>query len=259
MMSNRKYEKSEGWCSKSLLRNYLYIFNFFFLCGAIAVLLVAVWSVLAEHGFISLLSDVSYPWTSYLLLAAGALGLIAAVFGCCGIAKSDRCYLFVYILLLLLIFLLEVMAGSLAFIYREQAYQELETRLNVTFIENYGKEPVDDAPKTRAIDEMQREFHCCGANSYEDWMQSRWLLDGLAGTNKVPDSCCKTEGTGCGVRDHPSNIYYTGCIHMLSDTVRNHLGYLTISGLGLCILQIIGVIFSTCLYIKLKQVDITDL
>ncbi len=25
------YRKDEGWCSKSLLRNYLYIFNFFFL------------------------------------------------------------------------------------------------------------------------------------------------------------------------------------------------------------------------------------
>lgn len=71
-----------------------------------------------------------------------------------------------------------------------------------------------------------------------DWQYSKWRLDGLAKDNKVPDSCCKTEGLGCGVRDHPSNIYYTGCIHKLSDTVRNHLGYLTISGLGLCILQV---------------------
>lgn len=73
---------------------------------------------------------------------------------------------------------------------------------------------------------------------YRDWQYSRWRLDGLAKENKVPDSCCKTEGSGCGMRDHPSNIYYTGCIHKLSDTVRNHLGYLTISGLGLCILQV---------------------
>lgn len=59
------------------------------------------------------------------------------------------------------------MAGTLAYIYREQAYQELQSRLNVTFIENYGKEPAEAQPKTQAIDEMQREFHCCGANSFE--------------------------------------------------------------------------------------------
>jgi hypothetical protein len=41
--------------------------------------------------------------------------------------------------------------------------------------------------------------------------------------------------------------------------IKDHLGYLTIAGLGLCILQIIGIIFSTCLYIKLKNPDITDL
>ena len=34
----------------------------------------------------------------------------------------------------------------------------------------------------------------------------------------MPDSCCKTESEGCGVREHPSNIPYTVC-----NTVR--LGY----------------------------------
>lgn len=73
--------------------------------------------------------------------------------------------------------------------------------------------------------------------------------------DQVPDSCCKTEGVGCGVRDHPSNIYYTGCIHRLSDTVKTHLGYLTIAGLGLCLLQLFGVVFATCLYVKVKDPD----
>ena len=28
---------------------------------------------------------------------------------------------------------------------------------------------------------------------------------------QVPDSCCKSPSPGCGARDHPSNIAYTGC------------------------------------------------
>ena len=73
--------------------------------------------------------------------------------GCCGIKKSDRCFLLVYILLLLLVFLLEAKAGILAYIYREQAYQDLKSYLNRTFDENYGF----DEGKTDAIDMLQRE------------------------------------------------------------------------------------------------------
>ncbi|CAG7723418.1 unnamed protein product [Allacma fusca] len=255
MSTSTKYRKDEGWCSKSLLRNYLYIFNFFFLCGGIIVLAVGVWSIIAEHGFVSLLSNVSYPLTSYLLVSAGVLVLIASVIGCCGIKKSNRCFLLIYILMLLLVFLLEAKAGILAYIYREQAYQDLKSYLNETFIESYGT----DASKTDAIDSLQREHQCCGVVSFEDWNASQWKREGIAGRNEVPDSCCKTESPECGIRNHPSNIYYSGCLRKLSTTIKDHLGYLTIAGLGLCILQIIGIIFSTCLYIKLKNPDITDL
>ena len=45
------------------------------------VLGVGVWSIIAEHGFVSLLSSVTYPLTSYLLVGAGVLVLIATVIG----------------------------------------------------------------------------------------------------------------------------------------------------------------------------------
>jgi hypothetical protein len=41
--------------------------------------------------------------------------------------------------------------------------------------------------------------------------------------NRVPDSCCKTVSRACGVRDHPSNIYYTGCSHSLAIMLARHL------------------------------------
>jgi hypothetical protein len=45
------------------------------------VLGVGIWSILAEHQFISLLSKVSYPLTSYLLVAAGLVVLVAVFLG----------------------------------------------------------------------------------------------------------------------------------------------------------------------------------
>jgi hypothetical protein len=47
--------------------------------------------------------------------------------------------------------------------------------------------------------------------------------DHLRGKNRVPDSCCKTVSRACGVRDHPSNIYYTGCSHSLASMFAAHL------------------------------------
>ena len=117
------------------------------------MLAVGIYSILAKYKFVSLLSSVSYPLTSYLLVGAGVLVLIASVVGCCGFRNSDRCYLLVYILLLLLVFLLEAKAGILAFIYREQAFNDLQTHLNTTFVDTYGIDEV----KTEAINDMQRE------------------------------------------------------------------------------------------------------
>lgn len=51
------------------------------------------------------------------------------------------------------------------------------------------------------------QFHCCGSNNSLDWTDSKWVKSSMSGGRVVPDSCCKTKVTGCGKRDHPSNIY----------------------------------------------------
>lgn len=56
-----------------------------------------------------------------------------------------------YTFLLVFIFLLEAMVGTLAYIYEEQVEAELKLNLNTTFLDNYKI----DADKTRAIDDMQ--------------------------------------------------------------------------------------------------------
>ena len=65
---------------------------------------------------------------------------------------------------------------------------------------------------------------------------------------KVPDSCCKTVSEGCGARDHPSNIPYTGCIHRFAEQLTQHLLLLGLVSLGLALLQVIGVILTSCLF-----------
>ena len=62
-----------------------------------------------------------------------------------------------------------------------------------------------------AVDTVQQELRCCGLLIFSEWRDSAWAL--ASPSSLVPDSCCKTQSPGCGERDHPSNIPYTGCAH----------------------------------------------
>ncbi|XP_026467704.1 CD151 antigen-like [Ctenocephalides felis] len=101
--------------------------------------------------------------------------------------------------------------------------------------------------------EKRVELKCCGANSFEDWRRSAWLMHTPLEKRLVPDSCCKTEIPMCGKSDHPSNIPYTGCIHSMTDRLEHQLWLLGAVGLGMCALPVFGMIFNCCLYIKLKD------
>lgn len=211
---------------------------------------VAIWTITEKHHYISLLTTSTYAATSYILLMSGLIVFFAAFLGCCSVLREDRCCLLVYTFILLLVFLLEAVAGVLAYVYEEQVMDELTLTLTQTFNENYMYDP----DITTAIDQMQREYHCCGALIFSEWKDSRWLKENEV-NNTVPDSCCKTPSPYCGVRDHPSNVWYSGCIHQFEEELGKHLVILGAVGCGICLVQVFGMILSCCLYVKLKDVD----
>lgn len=116
-----------------------------------------------------------------------------------------------YIILLILVFLLELSAGTVAYIYERNVADELNMTLGETFIRNYAvSERV-----TKAVDLMQQSFMCCGAVRFEEYRESVWLRSNRddmireRDSRLVPDSCCVTMTPQCGLSDHPSNIPYT--------------------------------------------------
>ena len=58
----------------------------------------------------------------------------------------------------------------------------------------------------------------------------------------------------CGVRDHPSNIYYTGCAHKLSQLVGDHLLLIGSVAIVICLVESAGVFLSVKLVRKLNTV-----
>lgn len=251
MTTHYKKSREEGCCSVQFLKYVLFIFNFTLFLAGCVVLGVGLWTVIDKHQYVGLLSTSTYAAIAYILIIAGSITILVSFLGCAGVWKENRCVLILYTFFLLFIFLMEAVAGTLAYVYEDQVKHELETNLNATFLSNYK---INDQ-LTNDIDQMQREFRCCGALSPDDWINSKWLKEDPSIENKVPDSCCKTENVGCGQSSHPSNIHDYPCISMFLAKIKEHLIILGAVGLGICIVQLFGMIFSLCLYIRLKDYD----
>ncbi|CAG0915890.1 unnamed protein product [Notodromas monacha] len=242
--------KEEGTCSVPFLKYVLFLYNFVFLfLSAGAVIGFGVFTIMTKHEFVHLIESRTYPSIAYLLISSGILVVIVAVIGCSGVLREDRRLLLTYIFLLMVSLMLSMLAALLAFIYSGQAHLDLTMSLNNTMMRDYGL----DSDRTASIDQLQRTFHCCGAGKFEDWQYSEWRKSGLAERNLVPDSCCRTETLHCGIRDHPSNVYYDDCAYAYQKNIQEHLVIHRAVGSGFGLIQMAGILLSCGLYVKLRE------
>ncbi|XP_064191954.1 CD151 antigen-like isoform X1 [Anguilla rostrata] len=254
------YDEKKETCGTICLKYLLFTFNFLFWLAGGAVMAVGIWTLVEKSDYISLLSSSTYAASAYILVLAGVIVMVTGVLGCCATFKEQRNLLRVYFVLLLCIFLLEILAGVLAYIYYQQCSpfpcfqlnEELKQNLRETMVQKYMQE--NENHITKAVDKLQQEFKCCGSNSSSDWAESTWVRSSEAGGRVVPDSCCKTPTPNCGERDHPSNIYKVegGCISKLENFILDHLRIIGAVGIGIACVQIVGMVFTCCLYRNLK-------
>jgi len=238
-----------GACGLTACKYLLCFYNFIFLLSGCLVCGLGVWTVLEKGLFIQLLTVLTYEVTSWLMVCTGGVAVLTALLGYTAIGLENKGLLALYTVLLVLVFMFESITGLLAYVYQEQISKDLNQHLASAFIQGYG----EDKGITNSVDRIQKEYSCCGANSFTDWSESGWALQNPG--QRVPDSCCKTESPGCGARDHPSNIPYTGCKHRFSEELSEHLLLLGVVSLGLALLQIFGVILTSCLFSRLSKVE----
>ncbi|XP_053719560.1 tetraspanin-11 isoform X2 [Synchiropus splendidus] len=218
------------------LKYLLFLFNCLFWLGGAAVLGVGVWTLAEKSQYLSLLASGTFSASASILVVAGGLVVVTGFLGYCAVIREHRSCLSTYFCVLLLIFLIELVAGVLAYVYYQRLSQELKQHLSRTMTENYhqpGKEAI-----TLAVDELQQDLKCCGSNNSQDWASSVYVATGQAEGRVVPDSCCKTVTPHCGRRHHPSNIYKGGCITKLEQFLAEHLQIIGAVGVGVACLQV---------------------
>ncbi|XP_070126982.1 tetraspanin-11 isoform X1 [Equus caballus] len=234
-MAQYKAEQDD-WLSV-YLKYLLFVFNFFFWVGGAAVLALGVWTLVEKSGYLSVLASSTFAASTYILIFAGALVMVTGFLGFSAIIREDRSCLSTYFCLLLVIFLVELVAGVLAHMYYQRLSDELKQHLTRTLSENYGQPGA--AAITTSVDRLQQDFKCCGSNSSADWQHSAYILSPEAEGRQVPDSCCKTVVVRCGQRAHPSNIYKVegGCLTKLEQFLADHLLLMGAVGIGVACLQ----------------------
>ncbi|XP_040834931.1 tetraspanin-11 [Ochotona curzoniae] len=235
------------------LKYLLFIFNFLFWMGGVAVMAVGVWTLVEKSGYLGVLASSTFAASAYILIFAGALVTATGCLGFGAIIREQKSCLSTYFCLLLVIFLVELVAGVLAHVYYQRLSDELKQHLNRTLTENYGQPRAQDI--TASMDRLQQDFKCCGSNSSEDWQHSVYIRSGAAQGRRVPDSCCKTVVARCGQRVHPSNIYKVegGCITKLEQFLADHLLLMGAVGIGVACLQICGMVITCCLHQRLLR------
>lgn len=238
-----------GCCSVSCLRLSLYIFNAVFFLTGLVLIGVGLWTVLEKHPSLLLLTSGLYELIGYVIVIAGCVVILTTILGCCGLTKTSNSLVLTYSVILALILLVEVGVGVFAFYYRGRVSNELADNLQVKFGQEYGA----NNETTFAVDKLQISLKCCGIHSFEDWQASAWYSLPERRSNKVPDSCCISPGRYCGVRDHPSNINYTGCIERVDKIAGDQLVIAGFAVLGVALVQLIGTLLACVLHCKIKD------
>jgi len=248
-MKNRR--EDNGCCNRTYLKSIMIVFNIFFWVSGAFFLLTGLATYFLRHDYISLLSVKLFSITTYMMIAIGGTVIILAFIGCLGTMKENRGCLIFYSVMLIVVFMAETCAGLIAYMYESAIHEELARNLNQTMMSQYSVDPA----VTQAVDAMQSDFECCGAEDYTDWFASTWSDTRIGqAQSTVPGSCCITPNTTCAQSFKLDLINKEGCIYKLERFFRLHLILIGGISLGLSILQIFGHIFSCCLACKVKEI-----
>eukprot|EP00118_Oscarella_pearsei_P024925 m.307130 g.307130 ORF g.307130 m.307130 type:complete len:232 (+) comp41940_c0_seq1:2373-3068(+) len=219
-----------------IVKYLLFIFNFIFWAGGVAVLGLGIWLKIEYEDFLEI-ADQDWANAANIMIAAGCLITLLGFLGCIGACCESRVALLIFAVLLFITFLVEIVAGILAAVYRNEVEESLTKSLTDSINNDYNS----SEPTRTAWDNLQKQFSCCGVNGSADWLDANL---------PIPDSCCETTNTTCNAAN-PA-LYKTGCYTDLKSFLEDNLAAVAGVGIALAVIQLLGIIFACCLANALK-------
>ncbi|KAM9311200.1 tetraspanin-33 [Gastrophryne carolinensis] len=245
-----------------VVKYLLFFFNMLFWVISLVMVGIGVYARLLKHAEAAMACLAVDP--AILLIAVGILMFLVTFCGCIGSLRENICLLQTFSICLTIIFLLQLSAGIVGFVFSDKARGKVSEVINNSII-HYR----DDLDLQNLIDFGQREFNCCGGISYKDWSQNIYFNCSMENRSRercsVPHSCCLHEeesviNTMCGYGMQALDyleagdfIHTNGCIDKLVNWLHSNLFLLGGVALGLAIPQLVGILLSQVLINQIKD------
>lgn len=247
-----------GDCGYKCLKFMVVFFNLLFWLAGCTLFGLGIW-LLSSKGevagdYTKLAGSINYKAAPILCVVIGAVTIVVAFMACCGAIKENQCMLGSYFAFIVVIFFLEITAIVLTYVNREEIENNLRGDIQETLNEY---QDTDHEAVTRAIDEIQGSFKCCGNYQYIDWFNTSW---GRRNEGSIPKSCCKDPSdVTCNknATQDPTKVYTQGCYDFVRKYLLNNLHVISGFGIWIAVIQIMGMIFSLCLCCQIRYNDDT--
>ncbi|KAG8230467.1 hypothetical protein J437_LFUL009956 [Ladona fulva] len=207
---------------EKICKIFLVVYNITMLVAGLCIIVLCCWILLGRAYIGHLIAQHIYLGLLYLFIASSAFTVVISFLGCFGATYELKWMLYLYGGILLVLFVIFLSTCVSTLVARENAVKLIKNSLKKTMKSYPQKESSSDA-----WDYMQKQFKCCGIDSYEDW------------NGNIPSSCCKNEAPDCDVTDTQA-INLTGCYDSFSEYISSHLLHICILGLIISSFKILG-------------------
>ncbi|XP_066467969.1 tetraspanin-6-like [Tiliqua scincoides] len=181
-----------------------------------------------------------------IVTVVGAVLVLVSAFGAIALLKLNSKMIKMFTGLLLALLLVEIIVAVSAYSYRRKLHQTLLNDFLNT-LDKYSK----DLQIMKGVDGIQRQFQCCGAKNYTDWLNT--TFGSLS--SSVPMSCCKVPVENCDIdlsRD-TADINQQGCVLKLKSWVEENMAVFGGIGIFIGLIQLTGILLCGLLLRILKD------
>ncbi|XP_055505779.1 tetraspanin-4a isoform X1 [Leucoraja erinacea] len=221
------------------IKYLMFVFNLLFWLAGCGILGVGIWLAVTQGNFATLSAAFPFLSAANLLIGTGTVAMIVGFLGCVGAIKENRCLLLSFFTLLLLIFLVELIGGSLFCVYRLQfdAYAREDLKDGLQLFGTDG-----NVGLTNAWSIIQTDFRCCGVSNYTDWFE-------VFNATQVPDSCCREYTAACGLHS-PETWWKEACYERVKMWLQDNLLAVGIFTLSTALVQVVGLTLAMVMYCR---------
>lgn len=239
-------------CFSSMLKYMVFLFNLVFFVSGCVIVGFGSYMYAEMNTYFDFVGG-GVVNSAMVIIIIGVVIAVISFFGCCGACTEKSCMMYTFAAAMSLILVTEVGCGIAIIVYKNDVANIIVDGMKQG-MENYGKSGYDGVSKT--WDTMQSDFACCGVTAYSDWSPQPYSQGG----KDLPDSCCLVPAKDCGkgalsLPDPEASVQTQGCFTKLKKTVEDNGAVVGGIGVGLGVIQLIGIVVTCGLAKKMNYRD----